>query len=191
METVKVGIVGCGMITARRHAPEYTDNPHAQIVGFYDFDQQRAGELAAGYGGKVYASPEELFADPEIDAVSICSPNYTHADYSIQALRAGKHVLCEKPMALTLEDTRRMMDALQRRDLAEVFSQIGNVFEQVLPPGSEIFAIRDRLLTLGAGTACMSGSGSAVVGFFSQEEAARSSAAAMTEVPFVRCVGRG
>lgn len=88
-------------------------------------------------------------------------------------------------------DTRRMMDALQRRDLAEIFSQIGNVFEQVLPPGSEIFAIRDRLLTLGAGTACMSGSGSAVVGFFSQEEAARSSAAAMTEVPFVRCVGRG
>ena len=88
-------------------------------------------------------------------------------------------------------DTRRMMDALQRRDLAEIFSQIGNVFEQVLPPGSEIFAIRDRLLTLGAGTACMSGSGSAVVGFFSQEEAARSSAAAMTGVPFVRCVGRG
>ena len=88
-------------------------------------------------------------------------------------------------------DTRRMMDALQRRDLAEIFSQIGNVFEQVLPPGSEIFAVRDRLLTLGAGTACMSGSGSAVVGFFSQEEAARSSAAAMTEVPFVRCVGRG
>ena len=88
-------------------------------------------------------------------------------------------------------DTRRMMDALQCRDLAEIFSQIGNVFEQVLSPGSEIFAIRDRLLTLGAGTACMSGSGSAVVGFFSQEEAARSSAAAMTEVPFVRCVGRG
>ena len=88
-------------------------------------------------------------------------------------------------------DTRRMMDALQRRDLAEIFSQIGNVFEQVLPPGSEIFVIRNRLLTLGAGTACMSGSGSAVVGIFSQEEAARSSAAAMTEVPFVRCVGRG
>ena len=88
-------------------------------------------------------------------------------------------------------DTRRMMDALQRRDLAEIFSQIGNVFEQVLSPESEIFVIRDRLLTLGAGAACMSGSGSAVVGIFSQEEAARSSAAAMTEVPFVRCVGRG
>ena len=91
---------------------------------------------------------------------------------------------------LTL-DVQEMVRALERGDLAAVCALVGNVFEQVLPPGSEIFAIRDRLLALGAGTACMSGSGSAVVGFFSQEEAARSSAAAMTEVPFVRCVGRG
>ena len=89
-------------------------------------------------------------------------------------------------------DTRRMMDALQRRDLAEIFSRIGNVFEQVLSPESEIFVIRDRLLTLGAGGGLHErlrlrrG-----LEFFSQEEAARSSAAAMTEVPFVRCVGRG
>ena len=79
-------------------------------------------------------------------------------------------------------DTRRMMDALQRRDLAEIFSQIGNVFEQVLPPGSEIFAIRDRLLTLGAGTACMSGSGSAVYGLFTQESEARAAAEELKKV---------
>ena len=114
----------------------------------------------------------------------ICKP-----DFSFSTAEMYRR-LDEAGMAVH-PDTRRMMDALQRRDLAEIFSQIGNVFEQVLPPGSEIFAIRDRLLTLGAGTACMSGSGSAVVGIFSQEEAARSSAAAMTEVPFVRCVGRG
>ena len=60
-------------------------------------------------------------------------------------------------------DTRRMMDALQRRDLAEIFSQIGNVFVQVRAPESEFFGIRDRLLTLGAGPPCMSGSGSAGV----------------------------
>ena len=114
MKTVKVGIVGCGMITTRRHAPEYTENPNAQIVGFYDSDIERARELAAGYGARVYTSPEELFADPEIEAVSICSPNYTHADFSIKALNAGKHVLCEKPMALELSDTRRMMDAAEQ-----------------------------------------------------------------------------
>ena len=75
-----------------------------------------------------------------------------------------------------------MMDALQRRDLAEIFSQIGNVFEQVLSPGSEIFAIRDRLLTLGAGTACMSGSGSAVYGLFTQESEARAAAEELQKV---------
>lgn len=114
MEKVRVGIIGCGMITARRHAPEYTDNPHSEVVALYDFDQERAKELAAGYGAKVYATVEELIADPEIDAVSICSPNSTHAPYSVMALEAGKHVLCEKPMALELADTRKMMEAAEK-----------------------------------------------------------------------------
>ncbi len=114
MKKVKVGIIGCGMITARRHAPEYTDNPHSEVVALYDFDQERAKELAAGYGAKTYGTVEELLADPEIDAVSICSPNNTHAPYSIMALEAGKHVLCEKPMALELSDTRKMMEAAEK-----------------------------------------------------------------------------
>ena len=114
MEKVRVGIIGCGMITARRHAPEYTDNPHSEVAALYDFDQERARELAVGYGAKVYATVEELVADPGIDAVSICSPNSTHAPYSIMALEAGKHVLCEKPMALELADTRRMMEAAEK-----------------------------------------------------------------------------
>lgn len=107
---VKVGIVGCGAITQRRHAPEYAANPNAEIAGFYDADARRAGELAARYGGKVYGSVDELIADG-IDAVSVCSPNVTHADVSVRALEAGRHVLVEKPMALSLEETRRMMEA--------------------------------------------------------------------------------
>lgn len=114
MRKVNVGIVGCGMITQSRHAPEYRDNPHAHIAGFFDSDPERASGLAEAYGGRVYQSPEELFADPKIEAVSICSPNYTHAGFSVQALEAGKHVLCEKPMALSLTDTRRMMEAAEK-----------------------------------------------------------------------------
>ena len=126
---------------------------------------------------------------------------------SLRALPECWFVVCKPQVSFSTAEMYRRLDeagmadgfsctlytdtTAERRDLAEIFSQIGNVFEQVLPPGSEIFAIRDRLLTLGAGAACMSGSGSAVVGIFSQEEAARSSAAAMTGVPFVRCVGRG
>ncbi len=107
---IRVGIVGCGAITQRRHAPEYAANPDAQIAGFYDADPARAGELVARYGGKAYGSVDELIAD-EIDAVSVCSPNATHADVSVRALESGKHVLVEKPMALSLEETRRMIGA--------------------------------------------------------------------------------
>ena len=55
--------------------------------------------MAEKYGGKVYETAEELIADPNIDAVSVCSANYSHAELTIKALRAGKHVLCEKPLA--------------------------------------------------------------------------------------------
>ena len=75
---------------------------------------KRAEDMAAKYGGKVYASAEELFADPEIDAVSICAANYAHAELSIKALEAGKHVLCEKPMAVTIEDCEAMLAAAEK-----------------------------------------------------------------------------
>ena len=65
--------------------------------------------MAAKYGGKVYDTPEALLADPEIDAVSVCAANYAHAELAIKAMRAGKDVLCEKPMAVTLEDCEAMV----------------------------------------------------------------------------------
>lgn len=113
MEVVKVGIIGCGMITKMRHAPEYAANPDAVIYGVYDADEERRNQYAAEYQCKAYASPEELIADPEIDAVSICSPNYTHASYSILAMKSGKHVLCEKPIALSLDDSHVMMQVAE------------------------------------------------------------------------------
>ena len=106
---VKVGIIGCGKIAQVRHAPEYDENPNAEIVGVYDFDQQRCIQVAMAIGCKAYSSVDELVNDPEIDAVSVCSPNFTHAEYSIKAMRAGKHVLCEKPMALNPADSKEMM----------------------------------------------------------------------------------
>ena len=107
---IKVGIVGCGKITQIRHAPEYDANPNAEIVGVYDFDPQRCIQIAMAIGCTAYDSLEELLADPEIEAVSICSPNFTHYEYTMKALEAGKHVLCEKPMALNPEDTKKMME---------------------------------------------------------------------------------
>ena len=95
---VRVGIIGCGKIAQVRHIPEYLDNPNAKLTGLYDLNLQRAKNLAEKYGCKSYESIEEMLADPEIDAVSVCVANHVHAEITIAALKAGKHVLCEKPM---------------------------------------------------------------------------------------------
>ena len=106
-----IGIIGCGKIAQVRHIPEYAAHPEAKLVGFYDINQQRAAELAAKYGGRAYATVEELLAEPEIQAVSICAANFAHAELTIAALNAGKHVLCEKPMATNLADCEAMVQA--------------------------------------------------------------------------------
>ncbi len=111
---LNIGVVGCGKIAQVRHIPEYAANEGCTLTGFFSPNAKRAEDMAAKYGGKVYASAEELFADPEIDAVSICAANYAHAELSIKALEAGKHVLCEKPMAVTLEDCEAMLAAAEK-----------------------------------------------------------------------------
>ncbi|MBQ3192202.1 MAG: Gfo/Idh/MocA family oxidoreductase [Oscillospiraceae bacterium] len=105
---IKIGIIGCGKITEVRHAPEYFENPNCEITAFFDVVPEKAEALAKLYGGKVYASVEELLAS-DVDAVSVCVANRFHAEISIQALKAGKHVLCEKPMATTPEDCEAMV----------------------------------------------------------------------------------
>ena len=106
-----IGIIGCGKITVTRHAPEYAKNPAARIIGYFDFVESRAKELADLYGGRVFSSIEELLSCNEIDAVSVCTANATHAEITIAALGAGKHVLCEKPMATTPSECEEMTAA--------------------------------------------------------------------------------
>lgn len=110
---LKVAVIGCGKIAQVRHIPEYAASPLAELAGFYNLSPERAEEMAAQYGGRTYASVEELLADPAIDAVSICTPNATHSEYAVAALKAGKHVLCEKPMAITLPDCEAMVAAAE------------------------------------------------------------------------------
>ncbi len=120
---LNVGIVGCGKIAQVRHLPEYQANPDAQICGVFDLDADRAAGVAAKYGANAYASAEEMFADPKIEAVSICAANFAHADLSIKALEAGKHVLCEKPMAITLAECEAMLAAAKKAGKRLVIGQ--------------------------------------------------------------------
>ena len=109
-----IGIIGCGKIAQVRHIPEYAAHPQARLWGYYDLNQDRARELAEQYGGKVYPSWRDLLADPDIHAVSVCAANNAHAEITIAALEAGKHVLCEKPMATTLAECEAMVAAAQK-----------------------------------------------------------------------------
>ena len=106
----KIGIIGCGKIAQVRHIPEYTGNGKSEITAYYDLNRERAEDLAERFGGKAYGSVEALL-ESGVDAVSVCTANNTHAEITLQALKAGKHVLCEKPMATTLEDCVKMTEA--------------------------------------------------------------------------------
>lgn len=108
---VNVGIIGCGSITKYRHAPEFTSNPCARIIAFYDSRIERAMEMSDKYGGVVYEDYEAMLRDKSIDAVVVATPNRFHAPITIAALKAKKHVLCEKPMATTIEDGIKMIEA--------------------------------------------------------------------------------
>ncbi len=111
---MRAGIIGCGKIAQVRHIPEYLENEHAELAGYFDFNLERARTLAQKYGGKAYESMESMLEDREIDVVSVCVANSAHAEVTIQALEHGKHVLCEKPMAVTLEECRKMVNAAEK-----------------------------------------------------------------------------
>ncbi|NIK11437.1 Gfo/Idh/MocA family protein [Alkalibacillus almallahensis] len=108
---MKVGIIGCGSITKFRHAPEYYENPYVTNIVFYDRNPERSEALAELFDGQVANSVEDLFEDESIVAISDCSSNDSHHVFSTQALLSGKHVLTEKPIALSVEEAEKIIDA--------------------------------------------------------------------------------
>lgn len=109
--TLKVGVIGCGTISKVRHLPEFDSNKNVEIVAVCDIVAERAEEMAVKYGAKAFTSYQDVINLEEIDAISVCLPNYLHAPVSIAALNAGKHVLCEKPMATSKEEAEAMVAA--------------------------------------------------------------------------------
>ncbi len=110
---VRVAIIGSGSIATFRHAPEYAINPNVEIVAFVDPVIARAEKLAGKYGAKALSHHSEALK-LDIDAVSVCTPNALHAPISIDALNAGKHTLCEKPMATSNEEAHAMIAAASK-----------------------------------------------------------------------------
>ncbi|TVY02983.1 Gfo/Idh/MocA family protein [Cohnella terricola] len=104
MSKVRIGVIGTGSIS-EMHLNSYKRNPNVTIVAICDVNEARARQVADKYGAtKTFTDYRELVADSDIDAVSICTWNNTHAPISIAALQAGKHVLVEKPLCRTVEE---------------------------------------------------------------------------------------
>ncbi|MBQ8552268.1 MAG: Gfo/Idh/MocA family oxidoreductase [Clostridia bacterium] len=111
---VSIGIIGCGGIANGKHMPALSKVENVRMVAFCDIIKEKAEKAAEKYGvpgAKVYTDYKELLADPSIEVVHVLTPNRSHADITVDALHAGKHVMCEKPMAKTAADAKRMLDA--------------------------------------------------------------------------------
>lgn len=116
-KVLKVGIIGCGGIANGKHMPSLAKLDNVKMVAFCDIIEERAVEAAKKYGtedAKVYTDYNELLKDETIDVIHVLTPNKSHADISIAALESSKHVMCEKPMAKTAADARRMVEAAKK-----------------------------------------------------------------------------
>ncbi|RDW16966.1 gfo/Idh/MocA family oxidoreductase [Oceanobacillus arenosus] len=116
MTKLRVAVIGCGSIAKYRHLPEYALNPNVEIVAVCDLVEERAMATAEKYQATAYTDYETLLKTEKLDAVSVCLPNYLHAPVSIAALNAGNHVLCEKPMATSIEEAEQMIEAANKNN---------------------------------------------------------------------------
>ena len=116
-DTVRIGIIGCGGIANGKHMPGLKSTPGIEMVAFCDIIIERAEKAKADYGtpdAKVYENYKELLEDKTIDVVHVCTPNRSHSFITVDALEAGKHVMCEKPMAINSLEAKKMLDAAAR-----------------------------------------------------------------------------
>lgn len=115
--TVKVGIIGCGGIGQNKHMPSLHKIPNVEIVAFCDLVEERAQMCKEKFGtpdALVCTDYKELLAVEDIEVVHVLTPNREHAEITVAALYAGKHVMCEKPMAINSKEAKKMLDAAKK-----------------------------------------------------------------------------
>ncbi|MBQ7940012.1 MAG: Gfo/Idh/MocA family oxidoreductase [Clostridia bacterium] len=113
-DKVRVGIIGCGGIANQKHMPSLKKLPNVEMVAFCDIVRARAERAKDTFGtsdAAVYEDYRKLLEDKTIDVVHVCTPNRSHSFITVDALNAGKHVMCEKPMAINSVEAKKMLDA--------------------------------------------------------------------------------
>lgn len=129
-KTIKYGVIGAGAIAQRRHLPEIHANPNSEIVAIVDIAKGRAQEIAERYGAASYTDHKAMIKEADLDAVVVATPNALHAPQTIDALKAGYHVLVEKPMATTKQEAKAMIAAARK---AKKYLMIG-MNQRLMPP---------------------------------------------------------
>ena len=117
MRKLRIGIVGCGGIANGKHLPAIKKNGNFEIAAVCDLVVERAEKAKKEYGTedtRVYKDFKELVKQDDIEAVYVLTPNREHSIVAVAAMEAGKHVMCEKPMAKTYADAKKMLDTAQK-----------------------------------------------------------------------------
>ncbi|MER3430618.1 MAG: gfo/Idh/MocA family oxidoreductase [Blastocatellia bacterium] len=152
MTKIRIGIIGTGYI-GNVHGRIYARDERVEIAALYDILTERAEATARSIGGKVCSSREELL--DSCDAVLVCTPNRTHKEIGLHALSEGKHLFCEKPFAVGLEDAREFLDAAKssgqvvqvghNRRFAPVYRRLRQLLDDETPHSAHIKMNRGEL----------------------------------------------
>ncbi|MFA0751532.1 MAG: hypothetical protein SLRJCFUN_001935 [Candidatus Fervidibacter sp.] len=126
-EKVRIGLIGCGVM-GKSLADQLRTIEQAELVAACDADETAAEAFASEFGVWTTTNLDELLGRDDIDAVLIATPAYLHAEQTIAAAKAGKHVFCEKPMALTVEDCDRMIEACRSNNVHLMIGQVLRYF---------------------------------------------------------------
>jgi len=118
MKKIGIGCIGCGFVANEIHLPTYLSSPKAQLIAVADINEQRARDTAAKYNiKKIFTDYNDLLNDESTEAVSICVPTHLHSKVTTDAAEAGKHILCEKPIARTIEEAKNMINVAEKNDV--------------------------------------------------------------------------
>lgn len=152
MEKVRIGIVGTGYV-GNLHGQIYSQDARAEISALFDIAPEKAERTAKGIGGKVCGSREELMEN--CDAVLVCAPNKTHPEIAAHAVSEGKHVFCEKPFAIGLENAKKLLETAQssnkvfqvghNRRFAPVYAKLKELVSNDAPHSAHIKMNRGEL----------------------------------------------
>jgi len=120
---IKVAIVGAGFI-GETHANSYRQIDNADIVAIVDNVEKKGKKFAKKFGAAFYANLDDLIKSENVDSIDICTPTFLHTEMAIKAANAGKNIFCEKPLALSLEDADRIIEAAKKNN---VKAMVGHV----------------------------------------------------------------